>query len=105
MNDYSDIRTTLEEKLSTLVERAGGIETILRDPGEKDWEENSLARENDETLVALGSVTETEIRDIRTALERIKSGDYGQCVDCHKPIAKARLLALPWATKCIHCAS
>ena len=105
MIDYCILKSELETKLAELLERAEGIENVLRDPGEKDWEENAIAREGDEALAAVGNATETEIRDIRLALHRINTGEYGVCATCHKPIAKARLAALPWATNCIGCSS
>lgn len=104
MTNYNEIKSLLLEKLSSLVDRAGNIENVLRSPGDKDWSENALTKENDETLVALGDFTDHEIRDIRLAIDRIESGEYGKCIKCSQTIAKDRLLALPWATTCIHCA-
>lgn len=37
------------------------------------------------------------------ALQRIIDGRYGICDECAHPIATARLLAIPRATKCTHC--
>lgn len=105
MSDFTELRDQLSAKLEILMRRSGGIETQLRDPGEQDWEENAIRRENDEALVAIGDATDEEILEIRTALRRIDDGTYGSCTQCHKPIAKARLAALPWATSCIKCAT
>ena len=44
------------------------------------------------------------LREIESALVRIKKGEYGTCDSCGDPIARARLDALPWARLCIHCA-
>lgn len=41
--------------------------------------------------------------EIESALERIKSGDYGRCVSCGKKIPKMRLAAMPSARLCIDC--
>lgn len=105
MSDFTELRDQLSAKLEILMRRSGGIETQLRDPGEQDWEENAIRRENDEALVAIGDATDEEIQEIRTALRRIDDGTYGSCTQCHKPISKARLTALPWATSCIKCAA
>jgi RNA polymerase-binding transcription factor DksA len=105
MSNFSELRDQLAAKLETLVRRSGGIETQLRDPGEQDWEENAIRKENDEALVAIGDATDAEIQEIRTALRRIDDGTYGTCSQCHKSIPKARLEALPWATSCIQCAA
>jgi DnaK suppressor protein len=45
-----------------------------------------------------------ELTQIGTALGRIESGDYGYCLDCGEPIAKARLEFSPASTLCIACA-
>ena len=37
------------------------------------------------------------------ALERIKDGSYGYCVECGEPISKARLEAVPHARMCVDC--
>jgi DnaK suppressor protein len=40
---------------------------------------------------------------VDSALRRIKSGSYGSCERCGKPIDKARLKALPYSVLCIDC--
>jgi RNA polymerase-binding transcription factor len=40
---------------------------------------------------------------IDEALNRIEEGTFGTCARCGKPIAEARLEAMPYATKCIDC--
>jgi len=37
------------------------------------------------------------LEEIDEALARIREGTYGVCLGTHKPIAKARLVAKPWA--------
>jgi DnaK suppressor protein len=37
------------------------------------------------------------------ALERLKTGEYGQCVACHEEVESKRLEAVPWARHCIEC--
>lgn len=46
-----------------------------------------------------------EIQDVEAALERIKNGIYGSCVDCNDSIALERLDAYPTAKRCINCQS
>jgi DnaK suppressor protein len=103
MTDYSKLKVELESKLAELVARVDDLENQLSDPGEKDWEENAIAKEGDQTLSAVKATSELEIRDIRLALHRIESGEFGVCTVCQKPIAKARLNAVPWATHCVDC--
>lgn len=42
-----------------------------------------------------------EIRDIDLALQRLKEGNYGFCVDCGQEIDPQRLEANPAAVRCI----
>ena len=44
-----------------------------------------------------------ELQDVRAALLRIADGSYGECLDCGKYIAAARLQAFPTAKRCIDC--
>ncbi len=43
--------------------------------------------------------------DIRGALARMESGEYGVCEECGEDISPARLRAQPAATLCVHCKS
>jgi DnaK suppressor protein len=40
---------------------------------------------------------------ISEALDRMKSGAYGQCVACEEDVQQKRLEAVPWARHCIEC--
>lgn len=44
-----------------------------------------------------------ELQDVRAALQRVAEGEYGECMDCGKGIALARLQAFPTAKRCIDC--
>lgn len=43
------------------------------------------------------------LQAIEQALSRIRDGSYGVCVVCHRPIARARLEAVPWTRHCRDC--
>ncbi len=47
---------------------------------------------------------EQALDEIREALGRIDRGTFGQCEECHQPIPKARLQALPYTRHCVECA-
>ena len=40
---------------------------------------------------------------ISEALERMKAGTYGLCVECEEEVQQKRLEAVPWARHCIAC--
>ena len=47
---------------------------------------------------------EQALDEIREALGRIDRGTFGECEECHQPIPKARLQALPYTRHCVECA-
>ncbi|MCX5649565.1 MAG: TraR/DksA C4-type zinc finger protein [Planctomycetota bacterium] len=56
-----------------------------------------------EFTMGLIETEQSTLREIDEALERIESRQYGKCLACGRPIAKARLKAKPHATLCIEC--
>jgi len=37
------------------------------------------------------------------AKQKLRNGTYGTCVNCQHAIPESRLLAVPWATRCVRC--
>lgn len=50
---------------------------------------------------ALAAQLRSELDEVETALQRLDAGNYGICDTCGKPIAPARLEAMPAARFCI----
>ena len=94
----------LQAKLKELTYRAAELDRGLSDPCNPDWEENAKLREDDEVMAGLSDITEDEIHEIKLALNRIESGNYGQCSSCVKRIPANRLAALPYTSTCVDCA-
>jgi DnaK suppressor protein len=78
---------------------------VVAQRGEPD-DEAAQAYENvsQEMLVATLERERRTLREIESALLRIKNGEYGICSACGEAIPKARLEALPWARVCVPCA-
>ena len=104
MRDISEIKTMLQTRLHELTARARNIDADLSEPGDDDWDEQATESSGDEVLEEVGDVTLEEIAQIKLALSRIEEGKYGDCIGCGRPIAEARLEALPHATHCVKCA-
>jgi RNA polymerase-binding transcription factor DksA len=64
---------------------------------------NALA-ERENTLALIANL-ESLVQMGELAVERLANGRYGLCERCNRPIAAARLEALPFATDCIECAA
>ena len=58
-----------------------------------------------EFTVGLMETKDETLIQIEEALERIEAGVYGTCGDCGREIPKARLNAIPYATRCVKCAT
>ena len=43
------------------------------------------------------------LRDVKAALQRIRDGSFGICIECESAISPKRLAAVPWASRCIQC--
>ena len=104
MADQSEIRTELEAKLKELEARVNAVDNSLSKPGDADAEEDALSKVDDEVLNKIGNATLAELHEVRLALNRLDSGQYGICTTCGQQINPERLEALPFATTCVGCA-
>lgn len=75
----------------------------LREQSGGDVIDAALDAAQDELSSQLAEVESRELAQIEQALERIKTGEYGQCEICGGRIPMARLNALPYASYCIEC--
>ncbi|HBE89338.1 MAG TPA: conjugal transfer protein TraR [Elusimicrobia bacterium] len=53
--------------------------------------------------IALEANIKTRLSNVRAALTAIDAGTYGACRHCGKPIAEARLKAMPETPSCVNC--
>ncbi|MCP4820793.1 MAG: TraR/DksA family transcriptional regulator [Shimia sp.] len=105
MTDVVAHKEALLTRLAELDERIHRIEEELDAPHTKDVEDQALEVEGEEVLEALEQQSQTEVLRIQAALQRIRDGDYGDCLACGEEIAIARLDLLPEATMCVTCAA
>jgi RNA polymerase-binding transcription factor DksA len=107
------IRERLEEDLRTAVGRLrmiGGA-VAVEEPAGVIGDNSPYADEVDEILEnerrEIGFATREllvgRVNRLTAALERLKSGDYGTCVECEERISPARLQAMPEVTTCVRC--
>ncbi len=83
----------------TMSERMGDISDFdPNHPGDEGTE--MFEREKDG---ALHENLDGLLAQINDALGKLDNGTYGVCDRCGRPIAEARLEALPYATLCIDC--
>ena len=90
-----DELSAAQDKATSLVPPAGGSEGDLMDSASADTEA--------ELQVRLHQTDGPLLKAIENALARIRAGSFGVCEACQRPIAKARLEAVPWTRHCRDC--
>jgi DnaK suppressor protein len=71
--------------------------------GGVDDTEQAEADVQEDIEVALIQMKGEALAQVRDALVRLESGEYGNCADCSGEIAEARLRAVPFAVRCTAC--
>jgi DnaK suppressor protein len=103
---YQGMRQILVRRRDALRKALAGDLSLLKELREQsagDVVDAALDSAQDEINSQLAEVESRELAHIENALERMRSGSYGQCEGCSKRIPAARLNALPYATLCIDC--
>ena len=73
------------------------------DDGINDLGETAHHVEQTELHTQLAALESRELRQIETAINKIREGTYGKCDRCQKTIPTARLQALPFSSMCVDC--
>ena len=96
---FQEILARKEAELAHVLKKRDGI-TIEKSADQMD--EIQYATERD---MAIRNVDRESslLRDVRDALRRVQEGSFGACVDCESAISPKRLVAVPWAARCIQC--
>lgn len=105
MKKIAERRAAMEQRLQELDVRLHEIDEELDSHNSRDWEELAVERETDEVLEGMGLSGQAEIRAIKAALQRLDTGQYGECVACANQISEERLDVLPFTPLCRNCAA
>ena len=107
------MRERLENDLNAAVRRLrqlGGVLAVDDLPGPvgdnspfADEVDEIQANERREIGLATRELLVEKVNRLAAALERLKTGEYGTCVECEEQIAPARLRALPEVQTCVRC--
>ena len=103
--DFEPYKTQLESLKKELSERRAGLSRDSKVALNRNFSEQAIELENRDVAMALDVEAREELADIEKALQRMASGEYGQCLRCGDDIPPARLAAAPEAAFCIGCAS
>lgn len=89
----------LEQALHSAVTQ--GRETAVDDS--QDVTDQAVQSYQKELLFSQGTSGHEQLSLVREALERLREGSFGSCVQCGTTIGEKRLEALPWTPYCITC--
>lgn len=89
----------LERSMLTAVEQ--GRQTVADET--QDVADQAVSSYQKELLFTQGTNGHSQLALIRVALERLREGSFGDCMQCSNPIGAKRLEALPWTPYCIAC--
>jgi len=97
---YQDVQREVRAEFDNAGEQHR-IDLLNREPGDSGDESlaNALA---DFNVVRFDRYIQG-LRDIEAAMQRMKTGDYGVCIECGDEVGYARLHAYPTARRCITC--
>jgi DnaK suppressor protein len=105
--DLQEFKDKLLEAKQAVVDRVQKAEDDGREADSEgeardlaDQASNSYAKE---LLFRKSSSDRKFLQLIDEALDRLESGDYGECQNCDEPIGLKRIQAVPWARLCIKC--
>ena len=96
-------RSRLREERARLIAEIGETVTL---PEQMTYGSQAAAATQvfeQERELALRERASLHLQAVEHALARLDDGTYGICRRCGRPIADARLEALPWAEHCIDC--
>lgn len=105
MTTIEDRKAALEARRAELQERLQRLDSDLDQPPTEDPVDQATEPEDEEVLEDLGIAAIEETRMIDAALDRIRQGSYGTCVNCGEPIDEKRLDAVPATPLCRDCAT
>jgi DnaK suppressor protein len=89
-------------RIVALDERSGAIGDNSRGADELDGSQSTTSREVRWTTREL---LVERVKRLSEALDRLREGAYGICVECEQPLSPARLRAMPEVQTCVSCQS
>jgi DnaK suppressor protein len=100
------LRQMLEERKKEIQQQIGELMAQHRhlwDDLVPDEEDLSFRNHTGESQISILEGKHLMCRQIDAALQGLKAGTYGLCVDCQHPIKEGRLKVQPYARRCLDC--
>lgn len=115
--ELEKLKKTLLKKREEMLKEIGGVEKDSINKSQRDasgdlsaytFHMADVATDSFDREFSLGiamNVQQKILYAIEEALKRIEDKTFGICLECEKPIAKQRLMAMPYAGLCVECQS
>ena len=96
------VKEALERTEVELAQALRSRDGIAIEKSADQMDEIQYATERD---LAIGNVDResTLLHQVKAALQRVRDGSFGICIECEAAISPKRLEAVPWAARCIQC--
>jgi DnaK suppressor protein len=101
-SELGGLHETVERKEAELVRALRKRDDIAIEKSADQTDEIQYASERDLAIRNVGCESNL-LCQVRDALRRIRDGSFGTCTDCESAISPKRLVAIPWAPRCIQC--
>jgi RNA polymerase-binding transcription factor DksA len=104
MRELPDVKLLLETELDALRTHMTYVtEMPHKNVAAIDLFDGAQTVEHHEFVALSTSRLARRAREVRSALESLREGNYGVCEGCRNPIPARRLAAVPTATTCVAC--
>jgi RNA polymerase-binding transcription factor len=109
MTDLTDATAALATKRAELEDELASLAAPMGDQGgisfgKRVGDGTSIAVERLSQVAAYDRL-QVQLADVVRAQQKLAEGSYGRCDRCGEAIPAERLEALPWAVRCVRCAS
>ena len=99
LGGFQEILERKEAELVQILRKRDGIEI---EKSADTMDEVQYATERDLAIQNVDRES-TLLRQVKAALQRVREGCFGTCIECEEAISPKRLSALPWAPRCLQC--
>ena len=98
-------KQVLETRISELDHALAVAEHEARAGEDKhaDLADQAASEYERQALVHKAATVRQMVKNLTQALERIRQGTFGECIECGSDIELKRLEAIPWARYCVKC--
>src|SRR5215203_1587262 len=101
--NLKDLKKRLTDERSLLIEKLKGNDLSVDDTETPDPVDLAVRNYSKNVMLAVSENETRQLSEIDEALLRISDEEYGNCLNCEKPINLKRLQAIPWARFCLDC--